>query len=346
MAYSGATSSLATQALELESLRDSSICGKCRATDANYLDPKSRLAWARICRHALCERCRQELFGRHRSNRCPVPQCGDTVTQTDYVLETREQVEFKKECDVRRRLSRIFNRQPSDFRGDTAAYNDYLEMAERYIATLVTGTPEEIARVEAAISAYKDENARSIAANEAAQSSAAQRQAAMAKVDAVVRAEHAVKTAQEETARRAATDAMRARLFTLLSTIRDAGSGLTPAKRDAYRTELASLKLQLTQAQGAAGSTAKTPAGATGAPDVQHAMVVPCASIFPPKLLAEVNAALAALAPAATPAALLERQLRASGDTAAERDGWLSGALEEELWFAGCAGPGRPAAAS
>jgi CDK-activating kinase assembly factor MAT1 len=331
-------------ALEVETLRDAGLCVKCRSDDSNYLDPLAKLAWARTCRHGLCERCRRDLFARHRTNRCPLPGCGDTVTQSDYVGETREAAEFRRECDVRKRLGRVFNKRLADFGGDSAAYNDYLETVEGHVATLVAGAPDEVQRAETAIAAYQAEHARLIAANAAAAAEQARREAAAAKAAAEARAGAAARSAREAAERHAAAEALRRRLLDVLSAVREGGPALSQATRESYKAELAALRAALTEAQAAqtaaAAAASAAVSGAGGAAGSGGPQAVPCAAIFPPRLVAEVNAALAALALPAVPPAIVARQHRAGGLLPALRHAWAADELVEELWCGGGAAGG------
>lgn len=328
-------SSAATQALEVESLRDAPVCAKCRSDDSNYMDPLSKLAWARTCRHGLCERCRKDLFSRHRTNRCPVQGCADTVTQSDYVPDTREASEFKRECDVRKRLARIFNKRPGDFNGDARAYNDYLETVERYICVLVTGSPDEQREVDTAIAAYQAENARSIAANAAAADAASRREEQRAKEEAAARSEAALKAAREHAERKVAAEALRQRIFSVLAAVRDDGPALNDAQRAAYKAELTELRGKLQAAQNAltaAAASAEAAAASASASATAAPLPIPCALVFPPRLLAEVNAAIAHLSLPALPPAIIARQQRAGGLTNHDKERWAAEEVAEELW--------------
>ena len=112
-------------------------CARCEQTDLNYLDAGARM-FHTACGHALCARCREELFLRHRVNTCPARHCGATLTQSaaDLSATTREQREFEAEKRARRRVAAVFNRSLGDFGGDARAHADFCERAEALVLAL------------------------------------------------------------------------------------------------------------------------------------------------------------------------------------------------------------------
>lgn len=239
--------------------------------------------------------------------RCPGVGCGLALTAADFANKRPEEEEFEREKEIRRKLARIFNKTATDFGGDTAAYNDYLETVETYVANLAGGI--DVERTEAAIRAYASANATSIAVNSARQDAAARESAERVAAEAAARAEAQRKAAAEEVARRAAYERVKRKLMeALLGEAR-----LDEPARVELKAKLFELQARLQQGQGSGlagpglpvGGGAVGSTGAAGVKAAQPAFMAPlqppCPYALPPRLLAPPATILA---PAAAAAAL------------------------------------------
>lgn len=315
-----------------DALRDVPLCARCGHDDANYLDPDAKLVVSR-CGHSLCRRCFADSFGRHRSVRCPASGCGETLTRADFSEDTRETVEFRREKEVRRRLSSIFNLTIADFDGDAAAYNAYLERVEVYIANLVTGV--DVMETEAAIEEFRARNQRAIAVNNARADSTTRRTEETLRLERERREAGAARTARELAERGVAVERIRIRLASalVLATRGAGGSGTArdavalAAHRSEALAELATLRKALLAAQAELATAVANAASTAAAPPLAP-LVVPCATVFPPRLVRDSGAAGTEAPPHHLPQQILERVLRASGVVRSECDAW---ALDDTL---------------
>lgn len=266
------------------------VCCRCERDDTNYLDPSARM-WHSKCGHMVCERCKRELFQRHRMNKCPQKGCGITLGAQDFSGETREQREYTEEKRVRKRLATVFNKTLQDFNSDAAAFNDYLEHVEVLVAQLVSGSEREKAAAEADIAAYRETNKYNIDLNmarqHAAEQAAKERQAAeMAAREAAARA-----SAASEAAARAAAERVKQHIKAVLFGEKKIQGEDERAGIRALKEKLLAIQ-QAKKESGAAagGGGAADPLGGSAAP-LQHApqqvqAYVPCATVFPPRLVA------------------------------------------------------------
>lgn len=79
------------------------------------------------CFHKFCESCVNRLY---LSGPAPCPVCKATLKKSNFVLQTFEDLVVEKEMQIRKRVTRSYNKRPQDFGGDLRAYNDYLEDLE------------------------------------------------------------------------------------------------------------------------------------------------------------------------------------------------------------------------
>lgn len=242
--------------------------------------------------------------------RCPGVGCGLALTAADFANKRPEEEEFEREKEIRRKLARIFNKTSADFGGDAAAYNDYLETVETYVANLAGGI--DVERTEAAIRAYASANATSIAVNSARQDAAARESAERVAAEAAARAEAQRRAAAEEVTRRAAYERVKRKLLEALL----GEERLDEPARIELKAKLFELQARLQQGQGSGlAAPAATGAGAAGgvgaAKSAQLAFMAPlqppCPYALPPRLLAPPapilgHAAAAAALQAAAPA--------------------------------------------
>lgn len=172
-----------------------------------------------ICYHKMCESCVDRIFTQGPAP-CPVIGCGKTLRKNKFRKQTFEDVTVEREVDVRKRVSKTFNKRRDDF-PDLREYNDYLEEVEEMTFNLVNGV--DVAATEAKLAAYESANRELITTNAAR--AAAEMQAAAAasrqELDAArVAREFAAREAEEE--RREAEELKKRTLDALASGDRDA----------------------------------------------------------------------------------------------------------------------------
>lgn len=259
------------------------VCCKCEKDDSNYISPDSRM-WYTPCNHALCDRCKQDLFGRHRLQKCPQKLCGATIAIQDLGTETRESREFEEEKRVRKRLSNIFTKTLADFGDDSAAYDTYLEQFERYVQALVQGNEQERAQVEAAIAAYRAKHQHQISSSVARSHAVEQREREKHRQEEEVRSAVASASIAAESRRKLLEVSFKAHVMnTLLSSESGAPSrqGMGAGDEDGI-TRVRALRQQLMrlQAQKAADTSAEG----------ISMWFVPCPHVAPPRFLGYAHA--------------------------------------------------------
>ncbi|KAJ3039903.1 TFIIH/NER complex subunit [Rhizophlyctis rosea] len=136
-------------------------CQNCSAE--KYLNPNLKLLVS-PCFHKLCENCIDVNF-KAGPGICPIPGCNTTLRRRDFVVQTFEDLLVEKEVQIRKRLTRIFNKRPEDFVGEDRVknYNKYLEDLEEMIFSLVYD--DNVAETEEKIKAYSDANKAAIEVN-------------------------------------------------------------------------------------------------------------------------------------------------------------------------------------
>lgn len=275
--------------------------------------------------------------------RCPGVGCGLALTAADFANKRPEEEEFEREKEIRRKLARIFNKTAADFAGDAAAYNDYLESVETYVANLAGGV--DVERTEAAIRAYASANATSIAVNSARQDAAARESAERVAAEAAARAEAQRRAAAEEGARRAAYERVKRKLMdALLGEAR-----LDEPARVDLKAKLFELQARLQQGQGSGLSGPGLPASAGGAvigsgavgmkaaqPAFMAPLQPPCPYALPPRLLAPPAPILA---PAAAVAALAAAAPAGSASAAAVAGAGAGSSISDSSSVAGAVAP-------
>lgn len=98
-------------------------CPICK-TD-RYLSPRLRLLVS-PCYHKMCESCIDRLFS---LGPAACPECGQVVRKQQFSAQIFEDLQVEEEVNIRKRVSRLFNRRPEEF-PTLRAYNDYLEEFE------------------------------------------------------------------------------------------------------------------------------------------------------------------------------------------------------------------------
>ncbi|KAI9012836.1 CDK-activating kinase assembly factor MAT1-domain-containing protein [Gaertneriomyces semiglobifer] len=103
---------------------DPDTCPVCKSD--RYLNPTMKLLVS-PCFHKMCENCINRLF---LQGPAPCPICKVTLRKSNFVAQTFEDLYVEKEVQIRKRVSRIYNKRLEDFKGNLRAYNDYLEEVE------------------------------------------------------------------------------------------------------------------------------------------------------------------------------------------------------------------------
>jgi len=135
-------------------------CPSCKTSKAT--DPKLVLLYANCCDARLCVNCISSRFARVRQTKCL--RCGDTLDKNRYKKEPLAETKFREEASKRKWVNSIFNSFLCDF-ATIKGYNDYLEMVEDLVYTLVHGTATEKRLAEQQLKAHKKENRDDIERN-------------------------------------------------------------------------------------------------------------------------------------------------------------------------------------
>ena len=137
-----------------ESSQDS--CPVC-LTD-KYLNASMKLLVS-PCFHKMCESCVNRIYF---SGPAPCPICKQTLRKSNFVVQTFDDLLVEKEVNVRKRITKYYNKRPEDF-GSLRAFNDYLESVEEIIFNLINNI--DVEDTENKIEKYRIENRESINAN-------------------------------------------------------------------------------------------------------------------------------------------------------------------------------------
>ncbi|KAE8366178.1 CDK-activating kinase assembly factor MAT1 [Aspergillus caelatus] len=137
------------------------VCPVCKSS--RYLNPDMQFLINPECYHKMCESCVDRIFSSGPAN-CPVAGCHKTLRKNRFRKQTFEDINVEREVDIRRRVMQILNRREEEF-DSKRAWDDFLEQREEIIANLVHGT--DVAKTEADLQKYAQENMRSIRANQA-----------------------------------------------------------------------------------------------------------------------------------------------------------------------------------
>ncbi|RAQ41957.1 RNA polymerase II transcription factor B subunit 3 [Aspergillus flavus] len=137
------------------------VCPVCKSS--RYLNPDMQFLINPECYHKMCESCVDRIFSSGPAN-CPVATCHKTLRKNRFRKQTFEDINVEREVDIRRRVMQILNRREEEF-DSKRAWDDFLEQREEIIANLVHGT--DVAKTEADLQKYAQENMRSIRANQA-----------------------------------------------------------------------------------------------------------------------------------------------------------------------------------
>ncbi|MCJ1400306.1 TFIIH/NER complex subunit [Xylographa trunciseda] len=135
------------------------ICPVCKSS--RYLNPKMRFLINPECYHRMCESCVDRIFSQGPAP-CPIAGCGRTLRKARFRRQTFEDLKVERECDIRARIEKIFNRREDEFTS-LRAYNDYLEFKEDITFNLIERV--DVPATEAKLAAYSAENSASIGKN-------------------------------------------------------------------------------------------------------------------------------------------------------------------------------------
>ncbi|KAI3638778.1 hypothetical protein MIR68_003276 [Amoeboaphelidium protococcarum] len=98
-----------------------------------FLNP-SMILLVSPCYHKMCESCVNRIFA---GGSAPCPICQTSLKKSNFMKPIFEDMYVEKECRIRKRVWRIFQKSEDDFNGDLRAYNDYLEKIEDMIFEMV-----------------------------------------------------------------------------------------------------------------------------------------------------------------------------------------------------------------
>lgn len=171
------------------------ICPVCKSS--RYLNPNMRFLVNPECYHRMCESCVDRIYS-HGPAPCPVAGCHRTLRKQRFRKQTFQDIRVEKEVDIRKRVTKIFNRREEEF--DTLRdYNDYLEEVETITFNLLNGV--DVAQTEARLARYAADNADVITVNKALdeqESATAEAREAAEKERARLRRDAARREAEEE----------------------------------------------------------------------------------------------------------------------------------------------------
>ncbi|PKI86020.1 Tfb3p [Malassezia vespertilionis] len=111
------------------------------------------------CYHKMCESCIDRLFS---LGPAACPECGQIVRKQQFSAQTFQDLRVEEEVDVRKRVSKLFNRKPNEF-PSLKAYNDYLEEFEEITFNLVNKV--DVEHTQARLAQYEALNKAQIAAH-------------------------------------------------------------------------------------------------------------------------------------------------------------------------------------
>ncbi|KAJ1656375.1 TFIIH/NER complex subunit [Dispira simplex] len=134
------------------------VCPVCKSD--RYLNPSMKLR-VPPCFHKMCEGCIDRLFS---LGPAPCPVCQQILRKTNFWMQTFEDLQVEKELQIRKRISRYFNKRREDFKS-LRQYNDYLEEVENMTFNLIYGV--DVQETEERIQRFAQEN-RDLIANNAA----------------------------------------------------------------------------------------------------------------------------------------------------------------------------------
>lgn len=135
------------------------MCPICK-TD-RYLSPDMKFLVNPECYHKMCESCVDRIFALGPAP-CPYPGCGKTLRKNRFKTQIFDDIAVEREIDIRKRVSKIFNKTRDDF-DSLDEYNAYLEEIETVIFNLVNDI--DVEETEQKLKQYEEANKSTIMEN-------------------------------------------------------------------------------------------------------------------------------------------------------------------------------------
>lgn len=132
--------------------RTKDMCPICK-TD-KYLSPNMTFLINPECYHKICESCVDRIFSLGPAP-CPYPGCGKILRKNKFKKQVFDDLGIEKEIDIRKRVSKIFNKTQEDF-DNLDDYNKYLEDVENIVFKLNNGI--DLEETEAYLTKYQNEH--------------------------------------------------------------------------------------------------------------------------------------------------------------------------------------------
>ncbi|KAI9103229.1 CDK-activating kinase assembly factor MAT1-domain-containing protein [Phlyctochytrium arcticum] len=136
---------------------EADTCPVCKSD--RYLNPTMKLLVS-PCFHKMCETCINRIF---LQGPAPCPICRAILRKSNFVAQTFEDLYVEKEVQIRKKISRIYNKRQEDFKGNLKGFNDYLEQVEEILFNLINEV--NVKETNEKIKEYEQENKDIISAN-------------------------------------------------------------------------------------------------------------------------------------------------------------------------------------
>ncbi|KAI9650542.1 TFIIH/NER complex subunit [Ciborinia camelliae] len=140
------------------------ICPICKSN--RYLNPSLQFLINPECYHKMCATCVDRIFTSGPAP-CPVPHCGRTLRKKGFKAAFFGDLAIERECDIRRRVSEVFNRSEDDFE-TLLDFNNYLQETEDLIFDLVNGKGRVKQDAEEKLRRFREANRGAIEENKIA----------------------------------------------------------------------------------------------------------------------------------------------------------------------------------
>ncbi|ANZ75085.1 BA75_03106T0 [Komagataella pastoris] len=170
-------------------------CPICK-TD-KYLSPDMKFLINPECYHKICESCVDRFYSLGPS-KCMYPNCNKILRRNKFKTQVFDDLSIEKECDVRSRVMKVFNKNEEDFT-DLQEYNQYLEEIEDIVNNLVNNVDTE--ETEKKLKDYELLNQKEILENNTKQVEKDQIQADLTKLETQLKQEkrrHEKQAAEED----------------------------------------------------------------------------------------------------------------------------------------------------
>ncbi|TGO41324.1 hypothetical protein BHYA_0023g00340 [Botrytis hyacinthi] len=137
------------------------ICPICKSN--RYLNRDLEFLINPECYHKMCSTCVDRIFTSGPAP-CPVLHCGRTLRKKGFKSAFFEDLGIERECDIRRRVGEVFNRNEDDFE-TLLDYNNYLEETECMVFDLVNGKGKVKQEAEEKLRRFREANRGAIEEN-------------------------------------------------------------------------------------------------------------------------------------------------------------------------------------